>query len=71
MKYISLVTLSVLLFSCTFVEKSNTEVDCPCQITQISAYNGVYEVKAQSIQNPGEWFKFRTPVYHQIGDRIE
>jgi hypothetical protein len=70
-KILFILTLSLLLFSCTFVESSDTEVNCPCQITQISAYNGGYEVKAKSIQNSGEWFTFRTTVYHQIGDKIE
>ena len=56
--------------SCTFIESSSTEVDCPCVITEISQSQGRYSVTATSIQNPSEYFTFWTTTYHQIGDKI-
>lgn len=70
-KILLLLTLSLLLFSCTFIEHANTNVYCPCMINEVSYYNGGYKVKATSIENPSRWFTFKTTKFHQVGDIIQ
>lgn len=65
-----LLTVSILT-SCTDVEQAETFVNCPCSITEIKYYDGMYNVKAKSIKNGHEYFTFYTTTTHQIGDKIE